>query len=99
MRCAKAGLKPHPARFPTTFAAFFIEFLTEPDDVILDPFAGSNTTGFVAERLNRRWVSIEMNEQYLRGAKLRFEAAEPSDSVYDPTDYNLVLQENQLCDY
>lgn len=99
VRCAKAGLKPHPARFPTTFAAFFIEFLTQPDDVILDPFAGSNTTGFVAERLNRRWVSIEMNEQYLRGAKLRFEAAEPSDSVYDPTDYNLVLQENQLCDY
>ena len=45
----EAGKKIHPARFPAELPRFFIEFLTEPGDVGLDPFAGSNTTGAVAE--------------------------------------------------
>jgi len=74
MRCREAGIKPHPARFPVTFAAFFIKLLTEEEDVVVDPFAGSNSTGYAAELLNRRWVSVEMSEDYLKGAVLRFEA-------------------------
>lgn len=71
-RCKEAGVKAHPARFPQGFAQFFIRFLTEPDDVVLDPFAGSNTTGFVAEQEGRKWLSFEMSEEYVRGSRLRF---------------------------
>ncbi len=72
-KCKDAGIKPHPARFPKEFAEFFIKFLTDEDDMVLDPFAGSNTTGYVAEILGRRWVAFESSEEYLRGSKLRFE--------------------------
>jgi len=72
-RCKQAGIKPHPARFPRGFAEFFIKFLTDEGDTVLDPFAGSNTTGFVAETLQRHWMSFEINENYLRGSQYRFE--------------------------
>jgi site-specific DNA-methyltransferase (cytosine-N4-specific) len=70
--CKKAGLKPHPARFPRDFADFFVKFLTQPGDVVLDPFAGSNTTGWAAERLRRRWIAFEVREDYLEASKFRF---------------------------
>lgn len=72
-RCKELGIKPHPARFPKDFADFFIKFLTDEDDIVLDPFCGSNTTGFAAEILNRKWLSVEINESYLEASKLRFE--------------------------
>jgi site-specific DNA-methyltransferase (cytosine-N4-specific) len=53
--CGERGLKPHPARFPAALPEFFIKFLTDPDDLVLDPFAGSNMSGSVAEGLRRRW--------------------------------------------
>ncbi len=71
-RCNEAGVKPHPARFPASFAEFFIKFLTDEHDVVLDPFAGSNTTGFVAETLRRRWIAFEIDDQYLEGSRYRF---------------------------
>ncbi len=73
-RCDETGRKPHPARFPPQLPAFFIRFLTEPGDLVLDPFAGSCTTGEVAENLGRRWIGFELNEEYLETAKFRFEA-------------------------
>ena len=72
-RCKELGIKPHPARFPKAFADFFIKFLTNEGDIVIDPFAGSNTTGFAAEELKRRWKSFEINEPYLEGSKIRFE--------------------------
>jgi DNA modification methylase len=39
---------------------------------VLDPFGGSNTTGFAAESLGRRWITIELREPYLKGSMLRF---------------------------
>lgn len=71
-RCRAAGLQVHPARFPAPLPEFFIRFLTEPGQLVLDPFAGSNVTGFVAEQLERRWMAIELNEEYVRGSRLRF---------------------------
>ncbi len=65
--------KIHPARFPSELPKFFINFLTEKDDTVLDPFAGSNTTGQIAESLERKWISIELNESYAENSKLRFE--------------------------
>ncbi len=57
--CAEKGRKPHPARFPAALPEFFIQFLTDLGDVVVDPFAGSNTTGAVAEKLSRRWLAFE----------------------------------------
>jgi DNA modification methylase len=71
-RCKEGGIKPHPARFPQGFAEFFIKFLTDENDIVLDPFAGSNTTGFVADNLQRKWISFEINEDYLIGSRYRF---------------------------
>lgn len=71
--CADRGVKLHPARFPAALPEFFIKLVTRPGDLVLDPFAGSNTTGAVAERLNRRWIAIEKDEKYARASALRFE--------------------------
>ncbi|OKH51407.1 site-specific DNA-methyltransferase [Calothrix sp. HK-06] len=71
-RCKQADIKPHPARYPSGFAEFFIKFLTSEGDIVLDPFAGSNTTGFVAETLRRQWLSFELNEGYVIGSQYRF---------------------------
>lgn len=71
--CRERGVNPHPARMPLELASFFIHFLTDPGDLVLDPFSGSNTTGFAAERLGRRWVSIEASADYGRQSAIRFE--------------------------
>jgi DNA modification methylase len=63
----------HPARMQMGLASFFIEFLTEPGDLILDPFGGSNTTGYAAESLKRRWITVEASKEYALGSKGRFE--------------------------
>ena len=70
--CTEKGIEPHPARMPLQLIDFFVRFLTEPDDLVLDPFAGSNSTGFCAERLGRRWVSIEADKEYASHSQIRF---------------------------
>jgi DNA modification methylase len=73
--CAANNIKPHPARFPAGLPEFFIRMLTEKDDLVIDPFAGSCVTGEVAERLQRNWVCIDSVEEYLKGAVGRFNKA------------------------
>lgn len=70
--CRKKNLMPHPARMPIGLAEFFIKFLTMPGDLVLDPFAGSNTTGAAAEALGRQWISIELDKGYTKGSYGRF---------------------------
>ncbi|MCL4469445.1 MAG: site-specific DNA-methyltransferase [Deltaproteobacteria bacterium] len=70
--CNIVGVKPHPARFPEKFPAFFIQFLTEPRDVVLDIFAGSNTTGAAAEHAGRHWIAFEKERTYLLASVFRF---------------------------
>lgn len=82
--CRARGIKPHPARMPAGLAAFFVEFLTEPGDLVLDPFGGSNTTGFVSQLLGRRWISIEADADYGIQSEIRLQ---------DP-----ILQEGLGCD-
>ena len=72
-RCKEEGINIHPARFPALLPKFFIKLLTDPGDLILDPFAGSLTAGAVAERLGRRWMAGEAVEEYLRAGRFRFE--------------------------
>ncbi|PYU95547.1 MAG: site-specific DNA-methyltransferase [Acidobacteria bacterium] len=76
-RCREEGIKPHPARFPQALPEFFIKLLTNPGDIILDPFAGSNVTGAAAESLARQWISIELDPSYVAGSRFRFEASKP----------------------
>jgi site-specific DNA-methyltransferase (cytosine-N4-specific) len=71
--CRDRKITPHPARMPVGLAAFFIQFLTNPGDLVLDPFAGSNTTGFACELLGRHWISIEIKKLYSQQSKIRFE--------------------------
>lgn len=73
---AAKGLTIHPARYPRGLPEFFIQILTDEYDVVLDPTAGSNTTGAVAESLRRRWIAFEAIEEYLEGSKYRFFAWE-----------------------
>ena len=74
--CREREIIPHPARMPLELASFFISFLTDEGDIVLDPFGGSNTTGFCAERLKRKWISIEADINYGKQSIIRFE--EPS---------------------
>lgn len=70
--CKAADVKGHSARFPADLPAFFIKMLTEPGDLVLDIFGGSNTTGEVAESLERRWMSFELNHEFLSASSFRF---------------------------
>jgi DNA modification methylase len=74
--CRENGIGFHPARMPPALPEFFINFLTDPGDFVLDPFGGSNTTGAAAEKLDRRWISIEPTEEYIQGSVGRFDQSQ-----------------------
>lgn len=73
--CKQHNYEIHPARMPRKIPEFFIKLLTDNGDLILDPFAGSNTTGMVAEELERHWISIEAEKKYIDGSIGRFNNA------------------------
>jgi site-specific DNA-methyltransferase (cytosine-N4-specific) len=70
--CKDNDIKPHPARYPSDVPEFFIRMLTDPDDMVIDPFAGSCVTGDVCERIGRKWICVDTEEEYLYGALGRF---------------------------
>ena len=70
--CKGRQIVPHPARMPLRLIDFFIQFLTDPGDLVLDPFAGSNATGYCAECTGRDWMSIEANPDYVIHSEIRF---------------------------
>jgi site-specific DNA-methyltransferase (cytosine-N4-specific) len=72
--CIKKKISQHPARMPIDLAEFFIKFLTDKNDLVLDPFGGSCTTGKAAENNGRKWICIEQNKDYLIGGKGRFKS-------------------------
>ena len=71
--CKEKNYDIHPARMPKEIPLFFIKMLTDEGDIVLDPFAGSNTTGWIAEQLKRNWISIEAEQKYILGSKGRFD--------------------------
>jgi site-specific DNA-methyltransferase (cytosine-N4-specific) len=77
--CKTVGVKGHPARFPAKLPEFFIRFLTEPGDLVLDIFAGSNTTGWVAECEGRKWLAFDERLDYLAASSFRFFADAATD--------------------
>ena len=70
--CKKYNLTPHPARFPRALPEFFIKFLTDPNDLVIDIFAGSGTTGEAAESLKRHWKTIDLHLPYVQSSLFRF---------------------------
>ena len=82
--CKAAGVKGHPARFPLAIPDFFIEMLTDENDLVIDIFGGSGTTGQAAENLGRRWKTFEISHEYVAASSFRFiqDASEAAD-VYD----------------
>ncbi len=85
--CKAVSVKQHPARFPAKLPEFFIRFLTEPDDLVVDIFAGSNTTGQVAEAEGRQWLAFENEIEYLAASAFRFlskeNATDEMQEIYD----------------
>lgn len=74
--CREKEIIRHPATMHKGLIAFFMNFLTDEGDLILDPFAGSNTTGYVAEKLKRKWISIEVLKEYAEQSVIRFQEPE-----------------------
>ena len=70
--CKEIGVKSHPARFPAKLPEFFIRFLTDPEDIVVDIFSGSNTTGFVAETERRQWYACDSEIEYVATSAFRF---------------------------
>jgi DNA modification methylase len=79
--CKHFGIVRHPARYPEELPSFFIKMLTDPGDIVLDIFAGSNTTGLAAEKLNREWLSFDNSIEYLKASAFRFLDELPMDTV------------------
>lgn len=92
--CRIAGAEPNPARFPKKLPDFFINFLTKPGDIVLDVFAGSNTTGEAAEDNQRRWIAFESERKYVAGSALRFIDTDNEDEIR--LLYNKLLDVNTM---
>ncbi|MFL6245691.1 MAG: DNA-methyltransferase [Thermoanaerobaculia bacterium] len=88
--CKLVGAKGHPARFPARLPEFFIRFLTDPGDVVLDIFAGSNTTGMVAEAEGRNWISFDADRDYLATSAFRFLPRDANEDLMRRTYYDVL---------
>ena len=71
------GKKLHPTQKPEALLARVILAASRPDDLVLDPFCGTGTTGAVAKRLGRRFVGIEREAGYAKAAEKRIAAVAP----------------------
>jgi len=92
--CRIAGAEPNPARFPKKIPDFFVKFLTKHGDIVLDIFAGSNTTGEAAEDNLRRWIAFESERKYVAGSALRFIDTDNEDEIR--LLYNKLLDVNTM---
>lgn len=88
--CKQLGIKGHPARFPSALPEFFIKLLTDENDIVVDIFGGSNTTGRTAEKLNRRWYSFELSKEYVAASVFRFSNTAEEAKTY----YDAIMQDN-----
>ncbi len=79
-RLKEGGKKAHPTQKPESLLARVILASTNRDDIILDPFFGTGTTGAVARRLNRRFIGIEQDKTYVRIATERIRQVTPIES-------------------
>ncbi len=94
--CKQHDLPAHPARMQASLSAFFIQFLSDEGDLVVDPFGGSNTTGSVAENLGRQWIAVEADADYIAGSKGRFERFRQEASESDADAAVAPLDQSQI---
>ena len=110
--CKENNLPVHPARFAKVIPEFFIRMLTDEGDLVLDPFAGSCVTGYVAESLKRKWICCDKEKDYLLGAVGRFhedeidpkksknihkyEISSPSFELYNNKEEEILVKQKQF---
>lgn len=80
-RSGHRGERVHPTQKPHGLMAALIEDFTDPDDLILDPFCGSGTTGVAALRLGRRFIGIEREEKWAELSRERLRAEESGSTL------------------
>lgn len=68
--------KNHSAVFPIELPSWFIKLFTQEGDVVLDPFIGSGTTALAAQRLNRKYIGIELQAEYIEIAQAKLQATQ-----------------------
>ena len=66
--------KYHPTMKDIKVIIKLVEILSNPNQIVIDPFLGSGTTAIACEKLNRRWIGIELSEDYCEIAKTRIKA-------------------------
>ncbi|MBS3085950.1 site-specific DNA-methyltransferase [Candidatus Pacearchaeota archaeon] len=79
---ALRGLK-HPAPFHPQLPEFFIKWLTDEKDIVLDPFMGGGTTGVVALKLNRKYLGFDINPEYIKMTEERIKGEFPDKGLND----------------
>jgi len=110
--CKENNLPIHPARFAKVIPEFFIRMLTDEGDLVIDPFAGSCVTGYVAETLKRKWICCDMEKDYLLGGVGRFhqddkdinvsknihkyEISSPSFELYNKKEEEILAKQTQF---
>lgn len=87
------GKKAHSTQKPEALLYRVILSSSNPDDVVLDPFFGSGTTGAVAKRLHRHWIGIERDERYIKAAQARIDSIQPE--MFDAETFD-VRSKNKL---
>jgi site-specific DNA-methyltransferase (adenine-specific)/modification methylase len=65
------GRAVHPTQKPEKLLELIVKASSNENDIVLDPFFGTGTTGQIAQQFNRQWIGIEKNEQYILVAKER----------------------------
>ena len=73
----------HPTQKPLRLLYRIITAATDPEDIVLDPFAGSSTTGIAANLLGRKFIGFEQEESFIELSRLRREALQDPDVFSD----------------
>ncbi|MCI0492817.1 MAG: site-specific DNA-methyltransferase, partial [Planctomycetes bacterium] len=76
----------HGCQMPEQLLGRIVRVSSNPDDIVLDPFAGSGTTLAVAKKLRRRWIGCELSEAYVRAATERLNSIKPGDALDGAAD-------------
>ncbi len=84
------GIKVHSTQKPEALLYRILLSSSEPNDLVLDPFFGSGTTGAVAKKLGRHFIGIEQNQEYIRVARERIA------SIISAPDWSISLFEPRL---
>jgi site-specific DNA-methyltransferase (cytosine-N4-specific) len=97
--CIDNNLPQHPARFPSALPEYFIRMCTDEGNMVLDPFAGSCVAGEVAERLKRRWICVDVVEDFLKGAIGRFNKDSSCTQTFESASSYSIYKPGYTWDY